>query len=114
MNSNENNHNDIITANSNYITRTFADTLVKFTRTALKVENGTPTMFTESLSAQFKGKMTAEQATEKLNKVNPGCAIIVESCDYIEELRGMLVSDFLKYSIPVKRPASQTKESGEG
>ena len=114
MNNNENKTNDIITANSNYITRTFADTLVKFTRTSLKVENGTPAMFTESLSVQFKGKITAEQAIEKLTKANQGCVIVVESCDYIEELRGMLVSDFLKYSIPVKRPASQTKESGEG
>ena len=65
MNTNENKTNEIITANSNYITRTFADTLVKFTRTALKVENGKPTMFTESIATQFKGKMTVEQATEK-------------------------------------------------
>ena len=114
MNTNENKNNEIITANSNYITRTFADTLVKFTRTALKVENGKPTMFTESIATQFKGKMSIEQATEKLNKANPGTVIIVESCEYIEELRGMLVSDFLKYSVPVQRPASQTKESGEG
>lgn len=114
MNTNENKTNEIVTANSNYITRTFADTLVKFTRTALKVENGKPTMFSESIATQFKGKMTVEQATEKLNKANPGCVIIVESCDYIEELRGMLVSDFLKYSVPVQRPASQNKESSEG
>lgn len=108
------NANDIITANSNYITRTFADTLVKFAKTSLKVEDGKPTMFTESIVTQFKGKMTVEEATEKIKKANPGCAIIVESCDYIEELRGMLVSDFLKYSVPVKRPASQTKERDEG
>lgn len=114
MNNTENKTNEIITANSNYITRTFADTLVKFTRTALKVENGKPTMVTESIATQFKGKMSVEQATEKLNKANQGCVIIVESCEYIEELRGMLVSDFLKYSVPVQRPASQNKESGEG
>lgn len=64
MNTNENKTNEIITANSNYITRTFADTLVKFTRTALKVEDGKPAMFTESIATQFKGKMTVEQATE--------------------------------------------------
>lgn len=114
MNTNENKVNDIITANSNYVTRTFANTLVKFTRTALKLENGKPTTYTDSFAAPFRGKMTVEQATEKLNKANPGCIIIVESCEYIEEVRGMLVSDFLKYSVPVKRPVSQTKESGEG
>lgn len=62
---NNENKNEIITANSNYITRTFADTLVKFNRTALKVVDGKPEMFTESIATQFKGKMTADQASEK-------------------------------------------------
>lgn len=112
---NKNTATEIATANSNYITRTFADTLVKFNRTSLRVNSdGKPEMFTETIATQFKGKMTVEQATEKLNKANSGCVIVVESCDYIEEIRGMLVSDFLKYSVPVKRPASQNKEGGEG
>lgn len=72
MNTNENKTNEIITANSNYITRTFADTLVKFTRTALKVEDGKPTMFTEPIITQFKGKMTVEQATEKTQQGKSG------------------------------------------
>lgn len=114
MNTNENKNNELITANSNYITRTFADTLVKFTRSKAALKDGQIVLETETIATQFKGKMTVEQATEKLNKANTGCVIVVESCDYIEEVRGMLVSDFLKYSVPVQRPASQNKDSGEG
>lgn len=108
MNSNEN----IITANSNYITRTFANTLVKFTRTTVRAVNGKPELFTEEIATQFKGKMTVEQAQEKLNKANPNTVIIVSEADYIEEVRGMLVEDFLKYSVPVQRPASQQDREG--
>ena len=108
------NNNETITANSNYITRTFANTLVKFTRTTVRAVDGKPELFTEEIATQFKGKMTVEQAQEKLNKANPNTVIIVKYANYIEEVRGMLVEDFLRYSVPVQRPASQTKESGEG
>lgn len=114
MNTNENKSAEIITANSNYITRTFADTLVQFTRSRAILKDGAVQLETEDIAVQMKGKMTVEQATEKLNKANSGCVIVVKACDYIEELRGMLVSDFLKYSVPVQRPASQNKDSGEG
>lgn len=106
MNSNEN----IITANSNYITRTFTNTLVKFTRTTVRAVDGKPELFTEEIATQFKGKMTVEQAQEKLSKANPNTVIIVSDADYIQEIRGMLVVDFLKYSVPVQRPASQRDE----
>ena len=86
-----NNNENIITANSNYITRTFANTLVKFTRTTVRAVNGKPELFTEEIATQFKGKMTVEQA---------------------QEVRGMLVEDFLKYSVPVQRPASQQDREG--
>lgn len=101
---------NIITANSNYITRTFANTLVKMQRTTLIQKDGKPEMRTEEICTQFKGKLTKEQAQEKLNKANQGAIIIVESTDYIEEIRGMLIEDFLKYSVPVVRPVSQTKD----
>lgn len=102
-----NNNENIITANSNYITRTFANTLVKFTRTTVRAVDGKPELFTEEIATQFKGKMTVEQAQEKLNKANPNTVIIVKYANYIEELRGMPVEDFLRYSVPVQRPASQ-------
>lgn len=114
MNTNENKNAEIIIANSNYITRTFADTLVQFTRSRAILKDGAVQLETEDIAVQMKGKMTIEQATEKLNKANSGCLIVVKSCDYIEKLRGMLVSDFLKYSVPVQRPASQNKDRGEG
>ena len=105
----ENNEN-IITANSNYITRTFANTLVTFNRSTVALENGAPTLKTETISTQFKGKLDKEQAQEKLNKANPNTVIIVTETSYIEEVRGMKIEDFLKYSVPVQRPASQRSE----
>ena len=107
-----NNNENIIIANSNYITRTFANTLVKFTRTTVRAVDGKPELFTEEIATQFKGKMTVEQAQEKLCKANPNTVIIVSDTDYIEEIRGMLVEDFLKYSVPVQRPASQQDREG--
>lgn len=119
MNTNENKNtenaaNEIVTANSNYITRTFANTFVEFNRTTLHLVNGKPEMKTEHIATQFKGKLSEKDATDKLNKANPNTINVVTLCEYIEEVRGMLVSDFLKYSVPVLRPASQNKEGGEG
>lgn len=104
------NKNEIITANASYITRTFAHSLVKFSRTSLTLKDGKPEMVTEEIARQFKGKITAEQAMEKIQKDCAGCIITVSSVDYIEEVRGMKVEDFLKYSIRVQRPESQQKE----
>ena len=87
-----------------------ANTLVTFTRSTVALENGAPTLKTETICSQFKGKLDKEQTQEKLNKANPNTVIIVTETSYIEEVRGMKIEDFLKYSVPVQRPASQRSE----
>ena len=56
-----------------------------------------------------KIKLSDEKAAKLLKEQYKGKATVVTGIDVKEEVRGMDFETFMKYSVPVVRPASQQK-----
>lgn len=60
-----------------------------------------------------KIKLSDEKAAKLLKEQHTGKVVVVTGVDAKEEVRGMDFETFMKYSVPVERPASQQKKTGE-
>lgn len=58
-----------------------------------------------------KIKLSDEKAAKLLKEEYKGKVVVVTGVDAKEEVRGMDFETFMKYSVPVERPASQQKKN---
>lgn len=58
-----------------------------------------------------KIKLSDEKAAKLLKEQHKGKVTVVTGVDAVEEVRGMDFETFMKYSVPVERPASQQKKA---
>lgn len=92
-------------------TRTVITTTIHINE--VKVKEGVSALVNlEPISIPGTKKMTKEQV-EKYVKNNFNGIMVVTRIEYKEEVRGMKIEDFLRYSEPCTRPTSQQKKKEE-
>lgn len=92
------------------ITRTF----ISYNCTVSLVDKATKEVLTDNISipmASFN-KNDPEKSAKKFVPMGK-LLLSVDSIEKVEDLRGITEEDFLAHSVPVTRPASQTKKSDD-